>query len=138
MEELKHYTVINRRLVESLARQLGLPIDQERTVEGKFGVTGKIAAGIKTGRKQSPLPPDDPRLLPPIVASLRDSGQLRIYRPERAQEFRNEQSDWYVHETGIATPVLVPTNKALRSRDVPEALTCLGHGSYRHCFRAGR
>ena len=86
-------------------------------------MTGKIAAGVKTGRKQSPLPSDDPRLLPPIIASLRDSGQLRVYRPERAGEFWDERSDWYVHETGIATPVLVPTDKALRNRNVPEALT---------------
>lgn len=124
MPELKQYSVINRPLVESLARQLGLPVDQERTVEGQIGVNGgKVGAGVKTGRKQAPLPPDDPRLLPPIVSSLRDSGQLRVFRPERAEEFWAEESDWYVHENTTATPVLVPLDKTLRDRRTPEALT---------------
>lgn len=125
MPELKHYTVINRKLVESFARQLGLPVDQERTTQSQLGISGKVSAGLNKGLKQSPLPPDDPRLLQPIIASLRDSGQLRIYRPETLCEYESaDPSEWYVYETGIATPVLVPFDKTLPDANhLPDVLT---------------
>jgi hypothetical protein len=124
MTDLKHYIVINRPLVESLARQMSLPVDQEQTVESQLGLAGKLAAGIRTSRKRSPLPPDDPRLLDPIVEKLRDSGQLRIYRPAQPSDFWNERNEWYVYEEAIATPVLIPVNKVLPEiQHPPQALT---------------
>jgi hypothetical protein len=125
VQDLKHYTVINTGLVESLARQLNLPVDKERTTEGQFGIGVKVGAWIKRSSVQSPLPPDDPRLLQPIVDKLRKSGKLRTYRPDTMREFeRAEPMDWYVHEAAIATPVLIPVQKALKNSDyMPEKLT---------------
>lgn len=124
MADLKHYTVINRHLIDSLARQLNLPIDQERTTEGQVGLVGKVGLGIKKSRKQSPFPSDDPRLLPPIIAALRESGQLRVYRPESTPDFWYSDNDWYVHETAVAVPVLLPFDRTLPdTRYLPEAVT---------------
>jgi hypothetical protein len=124
MADLKHYTVINRHLIESLARQLNLPIDQERTTEAQVGLVGKVGLGIKKSRKQSPFPPDDPRLLPPIIEALRESGQLRVYRPESTSDFWYSDNDWYVHETAVAVPVLLPFDRTLPdTKYLPEAVT---------------
>ena len=124
MVELKNYVVINTALVESLARQLNLPIDQERTSESQFGLVGKVGIGFKRSVKHAPLSSDDPRLLAPIVAALRESGQLRVYRPDNTNEFWNDASNWYVHETAIAQPVLLPFDKIKPDADrFPEAVT---------------
>ena len=124
MAELKNYVVINRPLVESLAQQLNLPIDQERTSESQFGLVGKVGIGFKKSTRQSPLPSDDPRLLAPIVEALRESGQLRVYRPESTTEFWEDASSWYVHEAAIAQPVLLPFDKTKPGADYfPEAVT---------------
>lgn len=123
MPELKNFKVINTPLVESLARQLNLPIDQERKSEAQFGTGGKVSAGFKKSTSQSPLPTNDPRLLPPIIEALRDNGQLRVYRPEKPEEFWADPVDWYVHETAIATPVFVPVRQTLKSSEfLPEFL----------------
>ena len=124
MAKLKNYVVINRPLVESLAQQLNLPIDQERTSESQFGLVGKVGIGFKKSTRQSPLPSDDPRLLAPIVEALRESGQLRVYRPESTTEFWEDASSWYVHEAAIAQPVLLPFDKTKPGADYfPEAVT---------------
>jgi hypothetical protein len=124
VSDLKNYVVINRMFVESFARQLGLPIDQEQTTEGNFGVGIKVgSAGFTRSRKQSPLSYDDPRLLPPIVDSLRESGQLRVFRPDRTGDFESaDPSEWYVYEHNVyATPVLIPVKEALGGADyVPD------------------
>ena len=59
------------------------------------------------------MPLNDPRLLPPIIEALRESGQLRIFRPDRCWDFWDASNDWYVHETAIAVPVIVPVKKIL-------------------------
>ena len=75
MSDLKDYRVINSKLVESFARQLGLPVDQEQTAAGNLGLGVNIGSvGFNRSRKQSPLPLYDPRLLPPIIESLREVG----------------------------------------------------------------
>jgi hypothetical protein len=124
MVELKNYVVINTPLVESLARQLNLPIDQERTSESQFGLVGKVGIGFKRSVKHAPLSSDDPRLLAPIVAALRESGQLRVSRPDNTNEFWRDSSNWYVHETAIALPILLPFDKVKQDADhFPEAVT---------------
>jgi hypothetical protein len=122
--DLKDCIVINRRLVETLARQIGLPIDQERTTESQLGFTGKIGIGFKASRRRQPLPTNDPRLLEPIVANLRESGRLHIYPPQLAEEFWETRNEWYVYEETVATPVLIPLDQALpESRHLPPAVT---------------
>jgi hypothetical protein len=124
MVELKNYVVINTPLVESLARQLNLPIDRERTSESQFGLVGKVGIGFKKSVKHAPLSSDDPRLLAPIITALRESGQLRIYRPDNTNEFWKAASNWYVHETAIAQPVLLPFDKIMPDAGhFPETVT---------------
>jgi hypothetical protein len=126
VQDLKRYIVINTGLVESLARQLSLPVDKERTSEGQFGFSVKVGGWIKRTTVQAPLPPDDPRLLPPIIDKLRKSGKLRTFRPNSMTELGwAEPPDWYVHETAIATPVIIPVQRSLNlsSAYMPETLT---------------
>lgn len=124
MVDLKNYVVINESLVASLARQLNLPVDKERTSESQFGLVGKIGIGFKKSTHHSALPSADPRLLAPIIAALRESGQLRIYRPGNTRKFWEDPNSWYVHETAIAQPVLLPFDKTKpRAAYFPEAVT---------------
>ena len=124
MSELKHYIAINSTLVGSLARQLDLPIDQEQTSGRQFGLVGKVGVGFNRSTKRSPMPPDDPRLLAPIMTALRENGQLRVYRPGAAREFWAEPNNWYVYETAVAHPFLLPIDKEKLGNDyLPEALT---------------
>lgn len=90
-----------------------------------MGLARKLVPLDLKGRRRAPLPFEDPRLLPPIIESLRESGQLRIYRPDKASDFASaDPPDWYVHEEGVtATPVLVPARKALGEPEyMPEDL----------------
>jgi hypothetical protein len=129
MPELKNYTVINRPMVQSFARQLGLPIDQERTRGRRAYIDAKAvgaSADMESNKasRQSAMPSDDPRLLEPIVESLRESDQLRVFRPEKLREFElADPPDWYVYEVADATPMLVPIKKiARKTKYLPDKL----------------
>jgi hypothetical protein len=126
MVELKKYRVINSQLVESLAQQLQLPIGVEVTTEGEANAGVKLIGGRRKRSAKNPaMQSNDPRLIPFIVGALRESGQLNIYRPARADDFWNgEYSGWYVHEQNVlATPVHIPLAGRLEGLSVPEALT---------------
>lgn len=100
------YRVINRRLVESLARSLDLPVGESLVSEAELGASRVISGKVKNTRSSPPLTSADPRLIPPIVTALRESGQLRIYRPESTEDFwRRDHDNWYVWERTVATPV---------------------------------
>lgn len=123
--ELRRFTVLNTVLIESLARQLHLPVDVDRTSKQKLAADARLmSAGLSSEKRQKALPPEDPRLIPPIVGALRESGQLRAYRPDRTSEFWNSDGDWYVYEETIATPVTLPLREILPAEQgVPQALT---------------
>lgn len=113
------YRVINRRLVESLARSLDLPINETVRSEREFGVSKLVDTKWKKSSDRQPLGSDDPRLIPQIVEALRNSGQLGIHRPETADEFwRGDRDSWYVFEQIVATPVVLPLKDKL-----PEGVT---------------
>jgi hypothetical protein len=102
----RSYRVINQNLVTSLARGLGLPLGTVTTSAVEIGVNHGVMAKASRSTTPKPMEASDPRLLPPIIEALRESGQLRVYRPERAEEFWNSDHDgWYVVERLVATPV---------------------------------
>jgi hypothetical protein len=122
MEPLRDFSYINSRLIGSLARQLGLAVDQETTLEYETGVDLKLATGKRRVTKRNPpLGPHDPRLIGPIVEALRDRGQLHVYRPERSQDYLWDslgdptRVGYFVHEEFVATPVLVPRASSTNS-----------------------
>lgn len=103
------YRVINQRLAESLARDLNLPLNESVTRESELSVAKLVGGRFKRSRAAEPLRSDDPRLLPEIVEALRNSGQLRINRPDTADEYwHTDHEGWYVYEEVIATPVTLP------------------------------
>lgn len=119
------YRVINRRLVESLARSLDLPINESFTNARELGVSQIVGAKWTRSRGGQPLGSDDPRLIPQIAEALRNSGQLRIERPDTAEEFwQGDHEGWYVYESLVATPVILPLkNKFPEGVTSPDAVT---------------
>jgi hypothetical protein len=117
--------VINRRLVQSLARALNIPLDVSVSTESEVGIAKVITGKVKWTRSDAGLSSDDPRLLPEIVTALRESGQLRINRPDTPEEFwRGEHDGWYVYERVLATPVVLPLKDRLPDAvSGPDALT---------------
>lgn len=117
--------VINRRLVQSLARALDIPLGVSVSTESEIGIAKGITGKVKKTRSDSGLSSDDPRLLPDIVTALRESGQLNISRPDTAEEFwRGEHDGWYVYERVLATPVVLPLKDRLPDGvSGPDALT---------------
>jgi len=59
--------VINRRLVQSLARTLGISLEVSVSTESELGVSKVVTGKIKQTRTEPGLSSDDPRLLPEIV-----------------------------------------------------------------------
>lgn len=111
------FRVINRRLVQSLARALNIPLEVSVSTEAEIGFKKGLAGKVKRTRSHDGLSSDDPRLLPEIVTALRESGQLQVVRPEEPAEFWFGNHDgWYVHEQVLATPVVI----ALKDRLPPE------------------
>jgi hypothetical protein len=109
--------------VESLARSINLPIGESTIAEAALGASHVISAGLKRTRSIPPLTSADPRLIPPIVSALRDSGQLRINRPERPSEFwKGDHEGWYVWELTTATPVMLPLTGRFPEGSSPKAL----------------
>jgi len=102
-------------MIESLARELDLPIGEANSSRLEVGLSKVLLAKASRTVTGSVLESSDPRLVPPIVEGLRESGQLRAYRPERADEFWTSNHDgWYVAEHDlIATPVQLPVRDKL-------------------------
>lgn len=117
--------VINRRLVQSLARALNLPLDVSVSTESEIGFAKGITGKVKRTRNDAGLSSDDPRLLPEIVTALRESGQLQVVRPDSPKEFwQGDHSGWYVYERVLATPVVLPLKGRLPDGvSGPDALT---------------
>lgn len=114
MPEPRTFRVINRRMVNSLARSLDLPIGESVAAETELGVSKVVSARFKRTRSVPPLSDDDPRLMPLITEALRDSGQLRIDRPLTAGQFwSNDEGAWFVWEDTVLTPVTLPLKRAL-------------------------
>jgi hypothetical protein len=110
------YRVINRRLVESLARSIDLPIGVEVSTDSELGVSKILTGKVKKSRRGQALKSDDPRLIPPLVEALRESGQLQVIRPATANEFwMSDHNGWYVWEETTATPVTLPLKENLPS-----------------------
>ncbi len=103
------YRVINRRLVESLAKALDLPLNEVVNTQSEVSAAKLIGGKWSQSRTREPLKADDPRLIPRIVEGLRDAGQLNIHRPDTPEQFwRGDHTAWYVFEETIATPVTLP------------------------------
>ena len=103
------FRVINQRLVESLARDLDLPLNESVSTETEVTAAKLVGGRWTRSRTSEPLRSNDPRLLPMIVEALRNSGQLSIHRPDAPEQFwRGDHSGWYVYEEAIATPVTLP------------------------------
>lgn len=119
------FRVINRRLVESLARALDLPINESVTNDRELGLSKIVGAKWTRSRGHQPLGSDDPRLIPQIVEALRNSGQLRIDRPDTADEFwQGDHDGWYVYERLVATPVVLRlAGKLPEGMTSPDAVT---------------
>jgi len=117
--------VINRRLVESLARALNIPLEESVSTESEIGFSKGITGKVKRIRSDAGLSSDDPRVLPEIVTALRESGQLNVNRPDAPEEFwRGEHDGWYVYERVLATPVVLPLKDRLPVGITgPDALT---------------
>ncbi|WP_144880825.1 hypothetical protein [Microbacterium paraoxydans] len=117
--------VINRRLVQSLARALDIPLDVSVSTESEIGIAKVVAGKVKQTRSDAGMSSDDPRLVPDIVTALRESGQLNINRPDTPEEFwRGEHDGWYVYERVLATPVVLPLKDRLPDAVTgPDALT---------------
>jgi hypothetical protein len=117
--------VINRRLVESLARGLNIPLNVSVSTESEIGVAKGITGKVKRTRKDEGLSSDDPRILPEIVTALRESGQLQVLRPDHPDQFwRGDHDGWYVHERVLSTPVVLPLQQRLPDGvTAPDALT---------------
>ncbi|MER8155856.1 hypothetical protein [Streptomyces sp. NPDC094472] len=114
---IKMYKVVNRRMVESLALQLDLPVGIEEVVETEATGTLKfLGARRKRQRTAKGLESNDPRLIDMLIEALRDSGNLVTHRPERNSEWDQWMSrdrnvgGALIHEFWMdATPVTLPT-----------------------------
>jgi hypothetical protein len=112
---LKHYRVINQRLVEQLALQLGISIGGSSTTQGgaEVGASG-VKAQIQRQSSTAPLSPANPKVVEAVVEGLRDNGQLSGLRPERVKDLWDAGLH-YVWEIVTATPVYLPIPERLRS-----------------------
>ena len=124
MAPLRDYRVINVRLLDQLARQLDLPI--ERVVSNETEI-GPSLPFVRTGWRRTVtgpgMAPEDPRIIEKVVEGLRESGQLRIYRPESSADFDDEGPiGWYVSEQLTVTPVTVPVSAQLRGFGAPDRI----------------
>lgn len=113
MGPLKEYIVVNERLIEDLYRQVS---EMQR---GPNSSENEISPTAKT------FTPHDHDVIEAVVESLRETGQLHAFRPDRASDFwLGEHAGWYVHELMIATPVIVPLKHHFEGlAGVPEAVT---------------
>jgi hypothetical protein len=122
--EIKAFRVINSRLVESLARELDLPLGDVMQSENEISAGKLLGLRRKASRTRQAMSARDPRLVGPIVEALRESGQLRIYRPETSGDFWNsDHRGWYIQEDMVATPVLIPLSGQMPANvPAPDAL----------------
>ncbi|WP_146055595.1 hypothetical protein [Streptomyces malaysiensis] len=127
---IKMYKVVNRRIVESLARQLDLPVGIEEVVETEATGTVKfLGARRKRQRTIKGLELNDPRLVDMLIEALRDSGNLVTHRPERNSEWDQWMSrdrdvgGALIHEFWMdATPVTLPTRGKFEEVGGPKTL----------------
>lgn len=120
--EVPDTKTVNRPLAMRLARELGLPIDADAVSEYELKADLRVASFARgTTRRSTAV--DSPEVLDRIVGALRESGQLRVFRPERTFDFRaGPAAGWYLKETMTATPVLVPVPDDLVAFGAPEKL----------------
>jgi hypothetical protein len=127
---IKDYRVINREMVDSLARQLGLPVGIEEVVETEAtGTVKMLGARRKKQRITKGMEPGDPRLVNMLIESLRDSGNITSCRPESYAEWQRriraegESGNPLIHEFWLeATPVTLPTGGKFEELGGPDAL----------------
>jgi hypothetical protein len=110
-------------LAESLARDFRIPLGGSSAGEFRFGITTPVVVEQKIARTRDGRSATDPETLDRIVRKLRKSGQLRVDRPQRPENFWREDHDgWYVQEHLTATPVTLPKTEkttTVRAREVP-------------------
>ncbi len=131
MEPLRDYRVINHRLLSVLARQAGLSVDEDITVENALNMTIKGFGGSRKVTKKGNRGGNEFQVLREVVDRLRSSGQLRAYRPESGDDFwhSHDIGGWYVAEDMFATPVTMPLGDKFREKfrtqsiTVPEVVT---------------
>lgn len=128
---VRDITVVNKPLVMRLARDLGLAIDTGTVSEYELKADLKVASFARKTSRPTSTALDSPAVLDKITGALRDSGQLRGFRPERTYDSRFHAGDslststpagWYLHETMTATPVVVPVPERLVDFGAPEKL----------------
>ena len=119
---VRDITVVNKPLVMRLARDLGLAVDDMSEYELKADL--KVASFARKSSR-----PASWDVLDRITAALRESGQLRAFRPERTYDSRfpgrsltSTPAGWYLHEEMTATPVMVPVPHRLVDFGAPETL----------------
>ncbi|GGO47915.1 hypothetical protein GCM10012287_21680 [Streptomyces daqingensis] len=127
---IKHYQLINPVMVESLARQLGLPVGVEEVLETEATGTVKFVGGRRKKQRTSKgMEPNDPRLVEMLVESLRDTGNIVSCRPERYEDWQrwvSESSEFgnpLIQECWLkAVPVTLPTGGKFAEFGGPDAL----------------
>ncbi|MFE7171480.1 hypothetical protein [Streptomyces sp. NPDC057616] len=125
MGPLKEYIVVNERLIEGLYRQFA------EMQQGPSSSENEVSASLKflslrhlRSSSAKTSTPHDHDVIEAVVESLRETGQLHAFRPDRAGDFwHGEHAGWYVHEQMIATPVIVPLEQHFEGLQVPQAVT---------------
>lgn len=121
--EVRDIKIVNKPLVVRLARELCLAVNAGAMSEYELKADLKVASFARKTTRPDKTSVDSPEVLNKITSALRDSGQLRVFRPESAYDFRwGPDTGWYVKETMAATPVLVPVPDDLITFGAPEKL----------------
>lgn len=121
---LRNIIYVNEKLVKRLGEQLEPNPRKETSREVEFAGSLKFA---NFSQKRSYSDSSESRrmleLLDAVCDGLRESGQLRVFRPDRNIEFLYYDHDgWYVHERIIATPVALPVGDKLKALGVNDYL----------------